>query len=291
MDQHQLTPDLAQTAEDKPIGDIIREAHNLSADQVQKVLQHQQVTGLKFGEAAVALGLIKREHVLWALSQQFLYPYASEAAPLPELVVSSSPFSEHAESFRELRSQLMATVFAGPTPRRALAVVSPDVGDGKSYFAANIAVVLSQLGGRTVLVDADMRSPRLQEIFNYRVDAGMSSALVGRSEIKVIKPVPELPNLFVLPVGVVPPNPQELVQRPAFAMVLKDLCDKFDYVIVDTPAAVHGADARVIAATCGAALVVGRRGSSRLPALKKLVNSIQKLQATVAGVVINEYPA
>lgn len=291
MDQTNLTPDLAQTAEDKPIGDIIREAHNLTAEQVQKVLQHQQQTGLKFGEAAVSLGLIKREHVLWALSQQFLYPYASEAAPLPELVVSSSPFSEHAESFRELRSQLMATVFAGPTPRRALAVVSPDVGDGKSYFAANIAVVLSQLGGRTVLVDADMRSPRLQEIFNYRVDSGMSSALVGRSEIKVIKPVPELPNLFVLPVGVVPPNPQELVQRPAFAMVLKDLCDKFDYVIVDTPAAVHGADARVIAATCGAALVVGRRGSSRLMAMKKLVSSIQKLQATVAGVVINEYPA
>lgn len=291
MDHNQLTPDLAQAAGDKPIGDIIREAHNLSAEQVEKVLQHQQQTGLKFGEAAVALGLIKREHVLWALSQQFLYPYASESAPLPELVVSSSPFSEHAESFRELRSQLIASVFSAPGPRRALAVVSPDVGDGKSYFAANIAVVLSQLGGRTVLVDADMRSPRLQEIFNYRVDSGMSSALVGRSEIKVIKPVPDLPNLFVLPVGVVPPNPQELVQRPAFAMVLKDLCDKFDYVIVDTPAAVHGADARVIAATCGAALVVGRRGSSRLGAMKKLVASIQKLQATVAGVVINEYPA
>jgi protein-tyrosine kinase len=277
---------------DKPIGDIIRESHNLSADQVQKVLEYQRESGLKFGEAAVALGMIKREHVLWALSQQFSYPYSSEVAQVPELVMSRSPFSEYAECFRELRSQLNASVFARSEGRpRALAVLSPDVGDGKSYFAANLAVAFSQLPGRTVLVDADMRGGRLHNLFGIQVEAGLSSALVGRSEIKVVRPLPELPNLFVLPVGVVPPNPLELVERPTFAMVLDDLRAQFDYVIVDTPAAVHGADSRVIAAACGAALIIGRRGRSRMSAMRKLVDGVKKLRAEVAGVVINEHQA
>lgn len=281
----------AAPAAEKTIGDIISAANNLSPDQVEQVLMYQREHNVKFGEAAVALGLANREDVLWALSQQFHYPYtgSAESKVSSELVVASNPFSESAEAFRDLRSQLISNVFSMEDRRRAVAVISANAGDGKSYFAANVAVAFSQLGGRTLLVDGDMRTPRLHEIFGIERKRGLSSILAGRSETNVIRPAPELPSLYLLPVGIVPPNPLELVQRPAFGLLMKELANKFDYVIVDTPAAAHGSDARVIAGACGAAVVMGRRGTSRLDGLNKLVTSVKKTKALVAGVIVNEF--
>lgn len=277
-------------AAEKSIGDIIRETNNLSAEQVAQVLAHQQATGMKFGEAAVDLGLARREDVLWALSQQFSYPYKSQTPKVSEeLVVANSPFSEGAEVFRDLRSQLISQLYEGNAPRKAIAVVSPNIGDGKSYFAANVAVAFSQLGGRTLLVDADMRTPRQHEIFGVESPRGLSTILSGRAEPNVIRPVSELPSLYVLPVGVVPPNPLELVQRPAFGMLMRELLSKFDYVIVDTPAAAHGSDARVIASACGAAVVVARQGISEMARTEKLTAAINKTPASVVGVVLNRH--
>jgi protein-tyrosine kinase len=282
--------DRAQQSADMPIGDIIRQTNNLSAEQVEKVLRYQREKGVKFGEAAVALGLAKREDVLWALSQQFQYPYAdARQITNPELVVSTDPFSPEAEAFRDMRSHLIMSVLDGTAGRRALAVVSPNIGDGKSFFAANLAFTFSQLGVRTLLVDADMRSPRQQDIFNVQSASGLSGILAGKIESSVIRPVEELPNLYLLPVGIVPPNPLELVQRPTFELLLKELQLKFDYIIVDTPAMVHGSDARVIAAKCGAALAVARKGTSKMNALQSMITSIKKTGTHFAGVVMNEY--
>jgi len=276
---------------DKSIGDIIRAAHNLSAEQVEQVLSHQRTTGMKFGEAAVALGLVNRDHVIWALSQQFSYDYEADAANYRELVVASSPFSQQAETFRELRTQLLHTVMAKGSSSRALAVISQDFGDGKTYFAANLAVAFSQLGGRVLLMDADLRTPRAHSIMKTEAQTGLSGVLAGRSEATVVRPLESLPNLFLLPVGVVPPNPTELLQRPTFSVLLDDLKTRFDHIIVDTPAAVCGADARVVAATCGAALLVGRKNKTRMPELKQLADAVQRLGAQVAGIAINEFGA
>jgi protein-tyrosine kinase len=158
-------------------------------------------------------------------------------------------------------------------------VVSPDSGDGKTYFAANIAVAFSQLGGRTLLIDADMRSPRLHEVFSIENGAGLSGILGGRSEANVIRQVAHLPSLFVLPVGVTPPNPLELAERPAFSLLLRELLGKFDHVVVDTPAAQHGADAGVIA----------RQGRSSLNSLNDFVHLLRESPVTLAGVVMNEF--
>ena len=141
---------------------------------------------------------------------------------------------------------------------------APSSGDGKTFFAANLAVALAQLGGRTLLVDADMRGPRQHEVFGIENDRracrASCRAVPSRS---VIQQVAGLPSLFVLPVGITPPNPLELVERPAFGLLMRELLSKFDHVVVDTPAAVFGADAAVIAARCGAALVIARKGRSR----------------------------
>lgn len=279
--------------QDRSMGDILAELRNLSAEQVERVLQHQRTQGVRFGEAAVALGMATQDDVLFALSRQFHYPYAPEEQRnvSPELVMLREPFSPRAEAFRALRSQLMMRTFADDAAalRRAVAVISPDSGDGKSYCAANLAVALAQLGGaRTLLVDADMRTPRLHTLFGLDNRAGLSGILSGRSDSQVIQQVAGVGNLFVLPVGITPPNPLELVERPAFGLLLRELTAKFDHVIVDTPAAVRGADAGVIAARCGAALLVARRHSSRLAALQDLLASFSGSTARVCGVVYNE---
>ena len=277
---------------DRSIGAIISETRNLSAEQVERILAYQRERGVRFGEAAIALGFASSDDVLFALAQQFHYPYASgeQRSLSPELITLNQPFSPQAESFRALRSQVTMRVYGEHEPmRRAVAVISPDSGDGKTYLAANLAVALAQLGGRTLLVDADMRGPRVHEIFQIPNESGLSGILSGRAESQVVQQVANVPSLFILPVGVTPPNPLELVERPAFALLLRELTSKFDHVIVDTPAAVYGADCKVIAARCGAALLVARKDKSGVAALQEMTSALSESPARVVGVVFNEH--
>jgi protein-tyrosine kinase len=276
---------------DRSIGAIIAELRDLTADQVEAILARQREKGVRFGEAAVELGFASKEDVLFALSQQFHYPYApkEDTTLSPELVALSEPFGMRAESFRALRSQVMMRLFAEGDIRRAVAVISPNAGDGKTYCAANLAVSLAQLGGRTLLVDADMRGPRVHELFQVPNRAGLSGILAGRSDNQVIQQVAGVPSLFILPVGIKPPNPLELIERPAFGLLMRELSSKFDYVVVDTPAAMYGADASVIAARCGAALVVARKDKVRVATLQDMVGSLAGTPAKVAGVVLNDF--
>ena len=276
---------------DRSIGSIIAETRHLTAEQVEKVLRHQREKGIRFGEAAIALGYASSDDVLFALSQQFHYPYAAEdrRKANPELVALNQPFGVQAESFRAIRSQIMMRLFNEGQDRRAIAVVSPDSGDGKSFFSANLAVTLAQLGGRTLLVDADMRGPRQHQIFGIDNNAGLSGILSGRAESKVIQQVAGVPSLFVLPVGITPPNPLELVERPAFGLLIRELLSKFDHVVVDTPAAMYGSDCAVIASRCGAALVIARQDKSRIDQLEELVSNLAETPAKLAGVIFNEF--
>jgi protein-tyrosine kinase len=276
---------------DRSIGDIIRQTNNLTAEQVEQILAHQREHGVRFGEAAIALGFANERDVLYALSLQFHYPYAPERehAFSDELVMANKPFSTEAEAFRRIRSQVSMRVFNGEEPKPALAVVSADPGDGKSYFCANLAIALSQLGGRTLLVDADLRGPRQHELFGVDNSAGLSGVLAGRAERNIIHQVRELSSLFVLPVGTVPPNPLELLERPAFGLLLRDLNAKFDHVVVDTSAMSLGADSGVVAAKAGAALVVARKHQTRVSRLEALVAGLSQSPAKLAGVIMNEF--
>ena len=293
---HSLPPPPRATVPDddnheRSIGDILAELRNLSAEQVERALVYQREHSVRFGEAAVALGMASKDDVLFALAQQFHYPYAPEEGRrfAPELVALNEPFSERAEGFRALRSQLIMRCFGEADQRRAVAVVSVDEGDGKTYCAANLAITLAQLGGRTLLVDADMRGPRIHELFNLSSQSGLSSILSGRADKQVIQQVAGVSSLFLLPVGTVPPNPVELVERRAFGMLMRELVSKFDHVIVDTPAFVHGADASVIAARCGAALVIARNNESRVASLRDVVSGFEGSAVKLAGVVFNEF--
>ena len=282
----------AQTVDDRSIGAIIAAQHKLSAEQVKHILAYQRENRVRFGEAAVALKLVSQEDVLNALSQQFRYPYVPEGQRQlgSELVALHQPFTAQAEAFRSLRSEAMMRLRSNGEPRRALSIVSPDARDGKTYVAANLAVSLAQLpGSRTLLVDADLRGPRLHEIFRLANRPGLSSLLSGRADARAIQQVAGVPSLFVLPVGITPPNPLELLECPAFGLLMRQLVAEFDHVVVDTPAALHGRDSAVVAARCGAGLVVARKHKARAAALQDLAARLSENQARIAGVLVNEF--
>lgn len=277
--------------QDRSIGDIFRQSKNLTDDQIKSIVEYQATHGGRFGEAAVKLGLASDSDVVFALSQQFDYPYMPENRRdmNRELIAASQPFSKQSEAFRAIRSQLMMRVFNPSEPKRAVAILSTDQGDGKTFFAANLAVVLAQLGGRTLVVDADMRNPRLHELFDLPNTSGLSSILSGRQDDNVIYQAPDIPSLFVMPVGVTPPNPLELLERPAFRLLMGELLRKFDHVIVDTPAASLGSDALVISARCHAALAIARKDQTKLDVIKDLTEAITASTTKLVGVIFNEY--
>lgn len=276
---------------DATLGDILRDTKGLTSQQVMQALDYQREHKVRFGDAIVALGLAQPDDIVWALSQQFHYPYNPVMGQRlnEELVVANEPFSEDVEAFRDLRSQLLMSVLKPQRPRGALALVSPDVGDGKTFIAANLAVAFSQLPGRTLLIDADLRTARLHKLFGVEAGAGLTSILAGRAEPNLIKPIGHLPNLYLLPAGVEAPNPVELLQQSAFNLLLLDLLDKFDHVLVDTPAACVGSDARIIAMHCGSALIIGRKNRSSVPHLQKLVKTLNNGAVKLGGILMNEF--
>ena len=273
------------------IGDILQKAKGLSAEQVSLALTYQREHGVRFGEAVVAMGLARSEDVVWALSQQFHYPYLpeSERTLHPDLVLANQPFVEEVEAFRDLRSQLVMGVLGDAAQRCALAVTSSDLGDGKTFAAANLAIAFAQLPGRTLLIDANLRRPRLHQIFGVKSTPGLSGVLAGRHEEQAISPIKQMPNLYLMPAGAVAPNPAELLQQATFGFMLREMLNKFDYVLVDAPAHAVGSDARVIGMHCGAALIVGRRNASRVPRMQALVTMLNKSKVKLAGVLVNEF--
>jgi chain length determinant protein tyrosine kinase EpsG len=285
----QAVPQAQRPGREASIGDLLGHARSLDAAQVERILAHQRSTGQRFGEAAVALGLVAESDVAQALSHQFRYPYtpAGQGAFSPDLVVASQPFSPHAEAFRGIRAQVRMRLRQAAAGHNAVAVLSPARGDGRSYFAANLAVAFSQLGGRTLLIDADLRHARQHTLFGLGSSGGLAHMLSGRSESLAVEAVPGLPALFVLPAGATPPNPQELLEGPGLARLLNDVRDKFDHIVLDTPAFAHGMDGSVVAAACGAALLVLRPGHSVLAAAQDLAAVATGGGALLAGVVLN----
>lgn len=281
--------------ESRCIGDFVRQLRGLSDAQIAQIVAVQRQRRLRFGEAAVALSLASEQDVLWALSQQHTHPYpparddGGAAALHADLVMARDPFGRQAEHVRSLRSRLLAGALAPHPVRRALAVTSVGLGEGKSYFAANLAIALSQVGARTLLVDADLRRPRQHALFGLHNGHGLTNVLARRqAEGASILAVDGLPRLFVMPCGTLAPNPADLVQRATLQTLLQEMLAAFDHVIVDTPAACHGADAAVIADKAGAALIVARRHACRLAGMQALLHELSLRPVYMAGVLINE---
>ncbi len=279
----------------RSLGGILIDSGLLTAEDAERVLLVSKEQDLRFGDAAVRLGLLSESDVQYALSRQFAYAYLrqmpGEKKPVSdELVAAYQPFSPRVEALRAIRSQLMLRWFDKAEQRQVLTIVGTERGAGRSHLAANLAVVFSQLGERTLLVDADLRNPRQHELFFLENKVGFSTVLSGRSREEAIVRIPDLAGLCVLPAGPVPPNPLELLNRLNFDEFMIQARASFDAVIIDTPALSVGEDAAMIAVRTGAALVVARSAKSRVSGFTDLVQGLMSAGVNVVGSVLNDVP-
>jgi protein-tyrosine kinase len=282
-------PSKPATGSGRAIGTILVDDKRLSQMDVERILSLQQGNGVRFGDIGQVLGLMTDDDLRYALSVQFDYPYLAHDCKLSrDLVAAYQPASRPVEDLRALRSQLMLRWFDTAEQRKGLAILSADPCEGRSYLAANLAIVFSQLGERTLLVDADLRTPSQHRLFNLGQRAGLSDMLVGRAGPDAVVNIEALRDLSVLPAGAIPPNPQELLGRPNFSSLLQSLGENFDVIIIDTPAASAYADAHTVAVRAGAALLVARQGHSSVPQMAHLTQGLREFGVSVLGSVLND---
>ncbi|MBL8483431.1 MAG: chain length determinant protein tyrosine kinase EpsG [Rhodocyclaceae bacterium] len=270
------------------IGALLVAAGSLTAQGAEAALRLQQQTGMRFGDAARALGLVSEAALQAALSRQFDYPCLQHgASPVSaEVVAAFDPHGAQVEALRALRTRLMLGWFDRQGGRRTLAVASAERGDGRSWMAANLAVVFAQLGLSTLLIDADLRHPRQHALFGLSTRAGLSTLLAGRGADDAVCALPGLPQLAVLGAGPPPPNPQELLARPWFAQLLESYAQRYQVVLLDSTAATGAADGQTVAARAGGALLLARRDQTRTGKFRACAAALDAAGATLAGTVL-----
>ncbi|MCL4798578.1 MAG: chain length determinant protein tyrosine kinase EpsG [Burkholderiales bacterium] len=295
MNQRRLRPDQRQQAQpvkrDRSIGALLVDSRRLSAADAEAVMRFAREENLRFGDAAIRLGLVTRADVQHALARQFDYPYLSpdDDSISREVIAAYAPFSPAVEALRALRTQLLLRWFDAEPRRKMIAVVSAGRGDGRSYLAANLAVVFSQLGERTLLIDADLRNPRQHDIFRVSDRLGLSALLARRGDENVIHRIRGLLGLSVLPAGAAPPNPQELLTRPGFGTLVGGLSQQYDVIILDTPAGEVGTDFQSVAAAAEGAVLVTRRNVTRAAEARSVAESLTAASLHVVGAVLNDH--
>ncbi|MFA5983226.1 MAG: chain length determinant protein tyrosine kinase EpsG [Methylococcaceae bacterium] len=269
------------------IGALLLDAGKISTADAERIIAFQKQEGMRFGDAAKALGLINEDDIQKALSYQFDYPYlaASENNFCWELVAAYQPFSAQVEALRAVRSQLISRWLS---EHNTLAIVSPSRHEARSSMAANLAIVFSQLGERTLLIDADLRQPRQHELFKLKNDYGLSDVMAGRADLTVVKKISAFRDLSLLLAGTVPPNPVELISR-GLKNCLQQLQNQYDVILVDTSAAEQGVDALVCSASCGASLLVVRQHQTRVDEVKRLKDELRGNGSLCLGAVIADF--
>lgn len=293
--QPYVVPDLrdkpAGAVPDRSIGAILIKVGRLSVADAEKVMRRQVERNIRFGDAALELGVLTQADIEFALSRQYDYPYLlrGESTISESVIAAYEPFTSRVESLRALRNQLMWRWFETGEERRALAVTSAEHGDGRSFLASNLAVVFSQQGQRTLLIDADMRNPSQHLLFGLENRVGLSSLLSGRNGLEAAQRVPALLDLSVLTAGAPPPNPSELLGRPAFGQMLREAAQQFDVILIDTPSSSDCSDAQMVASRAGAAVVLTRQNVSHVDQVHYLVSMLTEARVHLVGTILNNF--
>jgi capsular exopolysaccharide synthesis family protein len=205
------------------------------------------------------------------------------------LVGGVSGLSWRAEELRRLRTNLTSVKIDGTV--RTIAITSAVPGEGRSSVAANLAILFAQTGFRVVVVDANLRNPRLADIFHIEAVGGLTNVLAGQASLDSVLQPWGARRLCVLPSGTSPPNPSELLGSPAMAALLRELRDTFDLVIIDTPPLLPVTDAAVVAAQADGNILVVRNGRTSVGQVRTAAQALHTVEARMLGCVLNMAPA
>lgn len=271
------------------IGETLLRQGLLTAAQVKAVLLEQQHSQGRFGETAVRLGFLSEQEVQAVLAEQFHFPDVSDTTHplLRNLPIARAPFSADAEAIRQIRATLLRRL-SHASSMVTLAVVGPTEHVGKTYLAVSLAVAFSQVGKRTLLINANLRKPG-EEIFpGVDNNLGLSSILAGRVSSIAAQPFVGLPLLHAINAGPMPPNPMELLQEPALRNLLGSLRNNFDVVVVDTAAVLESADAQTIAGQTDACVLTVRQHLTSMAEIKRCRTQLDDAKAVLLGVVYGQ---
>lgn len=209
--------------------------------------------------------------------------FDSDAVDTP-LVTSLDTYAPRTEAFRVLRTNLQ---FVDPDKDHKVFVITSSLpGEGKTTTAVNLALVLAEGGERVVLIEADLRRPKVAEYLRLESSVGLTTVLAGRAELKDVLQPTSHPRLTMLASGAIPPNPAELLKSQTMASVLDELRQDFDVVLIDSPPLLPVTDGALLAAHADGALLIVRHGKTTVDQVTAAQDRIESVGAHTAGVIL-----
>jgi capsular exopolysaccharide synthesis family protein len=202
------------------------------------------------------------------------------------LVTALEPHSPASEAYRTLRTNILHSLIDGTPPRVVVVVTSPGSKESKSAVCANLGVALAQAGKNTLIVDCDLREPRMHRIFGLGGSQGIVEILKGECHLREVCQEP-LPGLKVLTANTAPPNPAELLESQRLSDLLADVREEFDYVLVDSSPAGLVSDSAILATQGDGVLLVLDGRKTRKANVRRTVRNLTAVGATILGTVMN----
>lgn len=213
-------------------------------------------------------------------------PGTAVKAGTTELATVAQPHSVVSEAYRALRTSILLST--SKHPPQVILITSGQPREGKTTTALNLAITLAQRGDRVVLIDSDLRRPRVHRALHVSNESGLSSYLSGNRAIdNLAQPVPKVPNLFVIAAGPTPPNPAELLSSEPVSTLLSELRRQFDFVILDSPPTITVADSMILAAHADGVILVAHGGVTTRESLRHTRKLLGNTSARIIGVVLN----
>jgi protein-tyrosine kinase len=291
--------------------DVLIARRQLTPEGAVRIDEAMRTLGLGFGEAAIRLGVITPEELSDATHEARQLPpktpdgifegalhrmsfnrglpvmYVGTVKAGSSLILLHDPDNAYSEQIRALRTELML-LNAASRSGNSIVVLSPCRGEGRTQLCAELAVAFSQLGQRTLLVDADLRRPRVHTLFESDNPTGLGQALASGGAAQ-LQAVDKLPHLSVLIAGPGVANPLELLTNGHFQRQLSDWRKKYSMIIIDTPPITEYADGLAIASFAEQVVIVGRKDSTPHPNIKEMLRRLGGTQARIVGAVINSF--
>jgi capsular exopolysaccharide synthesis family protein len=202
-----------------------------------------------------------------------------------ELITFGHPKSMLSEAYRNIRTSILLS-FSEKPPKR-IAISSPNPTEGKTTVVINTAIALSQTGAKVLIIDTDLRKPRIHKLFNEENGVGLSNFLSGHGKLESIIKKTEIPNLYYIPSGPIPPNPSELIGSNLFKNMMESLGEKFDHLILDTPPVLGFTDSVILSTTVDGIILVVLGGKTPRETLLLAKEFLHQVNAKILGVVIN----
>lgn len=204
---------------------------------------------------------------------------------LMELITHNHPRSMVSEAFRNIRTSILLS-FSGKPPKR-IGVTSPNPGEGKTTTAINTAIALSQTGVKVLLIDADLRRPKIHRVLGFDNGFGLSNFLSGQVGLEDIIRETWIPNLFFISSGPVPPNPSELIGSSLFRKMLDELGGRFGHIVLDSSPVLGFADSLVLSTELDGVILVSLSGKTPRETLGRARDVLSQVNARILGVVMN----